>query len=135
MLVMMSPYQKSTSATGNGTASRGMQRLQFELALDLSIPGDRSVLETLTHAAETAGADLVFVLPTSNGRGTTAVIRLTDEGSDSFLQVRTADGGFAVSDEAQMDRTLLQLARASVDVLQRMSSDSAIREPLAATAA
>ena len=62
----------------------------------------------------------------------TAVIRLVDDGVDHFLQVGTADAGFAVSDEAAMDQTLLGLARASVDVLQRMSADRSIREFLAA---
>ena len=54
------------------------------------------------------------------------------EGSDCFLQVKTADNGFAVLDEAEMDQALLRLARASVDVFQRLSADSVIREQLVA---
>ena len=118
----------------NNIANRGLRRLQFELALDLSIPGGRPVREVLARAAETACVDLLLVLPMPNGQGVTAVVRLTEEGSDVFLQVKTVDGGFAVIDEAEMDRALLGLARASVDVLQRMSADRAIREPLAAAA-
>jgi hypothetical protein len=134
MPAMMEPKENLVRAAANGGNGPGMQRLQFELALDLSVPGVRPVKETLAHAAETAGVDLLFVLPTANGKGTTAVVRMVEEGSDAFLQVRTADDGFAVSDEKQMDKALLQLARTSLDVLRRMSADSAIREPLAAPA-
>jgi hypothetical protein len=111
---------------------RSLQRLQFELALDMSASDARPPHETLAHAAQAAGADLLFVLPAPRGNGMTAVIRLVDDGVDHFLQVGTADAGFAVSDEAAMDQTLLGLARASVDVLQRMSADRSIREFLAA---
>ena len=111
---------------------RGLQRLQFELALDLSIPGGRPVQETLARAAETAGADLLFVLPVPRGEGMMAVVRLAEEGGDCFLQVRTADGGFAITEETDIDKTLLGLARASLEVLQRMLADRGIREQLAA---
>jgi hypothetical protein len=114
---------------------RGLQRLHFELALEMSAVDERPPKETLAHAAQSAGADLLFVLPAPRGNGVTAVIRLVDEGTDYFLQVGSVDSGFAVSDEAAMDQTLLGLARASVDVLQRMSADRSIREPLAAAGA
>jgi hypothetical protein len=86
----------------------------------------------LASAAETAGVDLLFVLPAASAHEMTGVVRVSDEGNDSFLQVKTADGGFAVLDEAEMEGTVLRLARASVEVFQRMSADKAIREPLAA---
>jgi hypothetical protein len=111
---------------------RGLQRLQFELALDMSSTDGRPPKETLAHAAQSAGADLLFVLPARRGKGVTAVIRLVDEGVDHFLEVGSVESGFAISDEAAMDQTLLGLARASVDVLQRMSADRSIREFLAA---
>jgi hypothetical protein len=111
---------------------RGLQRLQFELALDMSATDGRPPKETLAHAAQSAGADLLFVLPAPRGKGMTAVIRLVDEGVDHFLQVGSGESGFAIFDEADMDRTLLGLARASVDVFQRMSADRSIREFLAA---
>jgi hypothetical protein len=138
MGAMMNPTEKPAAAPQNGVASqngvtgRGLRRLQFELALDLSLPGGRPVQETLASAAETAGVDLLFVLPAANGHAMTGVVRVSEEGTDSFLQVKPADGGFVVADEAEMDKAVLGLARTSLDVLQRMSADSAIREPLAA---
>jgi hypothetical protein len=128
---MMNPAD-NTNGTGIHADGRGLQRLQFELALDMSATDGRPPRETLAHAAQSAGADLLFVLPAPRGNGMTAVIRLVDEGVDHFLQVGSAESGFAISDEAAMDQTLLGLARASVDVLQRMSADRGIREPLAA---
>ena len=118
-----------------GAVNRGLRRLQFELALDLSIPGGRPIRDVVARAADTAGADLLLVLPIPSGLGVTAVVRLAEEGKDTFLQVKTVDGGFAVIDEEDVDQTLLDLARASVEVLQRISADRAIREPLAAAAA
>ena len=125
----------TASISNSATVSvdgRSLQRLQFELALDMSATDGRPPKETLAHAAQSAGADLLFVLPAPRGKGMTAVIRLVDEGVDHFLQVGSGESGFAIFDETDMDRTLLGLARASVDVLQRMSSDRSIREYLAA---
>jgi hypothetical protein len=127
----MNPSEKPNGPVVLSDA-RGLQRLHFELALEMSAVDERPPRETLAHAAQSAGADLLFVLPAPRGDGLTAVIRLVDEGVDHFLQVGSAESGFAVSDEAAMDQTLLGLARASVDVLQRMSADRSIREPLAA---
>ncbi len=130
MRAMMDSHEKPAREAATGVSGRGLQRLQFELALHLSVVG-RPVAEALARAAETAGADLVFVLPAPNGEGMMGVVRLNDEGSDFFLQVGTEKAGFPVSEEAEMDKTLLGLARASVDVLQRMSADRNIRGPLA----
>jgi hypothetical protein len=110
---------------------RSMQRLQFELALDLGSLG-RKPAETIREASASVGADLLFVLPAPSGKGLTAVVRLLEEGRHSFLQVTNIGDGFRTADEAQMDAALLALARASVDVFQRLSDDRAIREPLAA---
>jgi hypothetical protein len=129
---MGSMMASDSNGPGIPAGVRSLQRLQFELALDMSASDARPPKETLAHAAQSAGADLLFVLPAPRGNGMTAVIRLVDDGVDHFLQVGTADAGFAVSDEAAMDQTLLGLARASVDVLQRMSADRSIREFLAA---
>lgn len=130
---MINSSEKLSPASQNGVTARGLRRLQFELALDLSLPGGRPVEETLASAAETAGVDLLFVLPAANGHEMTGVVRVSEEGNNSFLQVKTAAEGFAVLDEAEMDKAVLGLARTSLDVLQRMSADKAIREPLAAT--
>ena len=128
----MNSQNRTPGLSAIQTADRGLQRLQFELALDMSATDGRPPAETLTHAAETAGAELVFVLPMPSRDGFTAVVRLADEGRDYFLQVGTADGGFAVADEAEMDKILLGLARASVDVLRRMSEDREVAGSLAA---
>lgn len=111
---------------------RSMQRLQFELALDLAGAGDRPLAEVLKQAAETVGADLLFVLPATDGRGETAVVHMEHLAGDSFLQVEPRDTGFAVSDETQMDSILLSFARASVDLLGQLGADAAVRETFAA---
>jgi hypothetical protein len=85
----------------------------------------------LKSAADTAGADLLLVLPTPEGR-ISAVLRFKEDEGESFLQVATTDSGFEVREETDMNEPLLGLARASADVLERMSRDRAIREPLAA---
>lgn len=113
-------------------ADRGLQRLQFELALDMSAADGCPPAATLAHAAETAGAEIIFMLPKPDGDGFTAMVRLVDEGHGYFLRVATADTGFAVADEAEMDQTLLALARASVDVMTRMSEDREVARSLAA---
>lgn len=127
----MNPSEKPNGTALHGDG-HGLQRLQFELALDMSATDGRPPTETLAHAAQSAGVELLFVLPSPNGKDVTAIVRLVDEGIDYFLQVGSTPAGFAVEDEADMDKTLLGLARASVDVLQRMSSDHNIREQLAA---
>jgi hypothetical protein len=107
-----------------------MRRLQFELALDMGV-GHRPLVDSLKEAAATAGADLLFVLPAPSGAGITAVVRLKEDGKNSFLQITSSGDGFAIREEAGMDAALLGLARASVDVFERMSADAAIRTPLA----
>ena len=57
-----------------------------------------------------------------------------DNGSAQFLQVRTSDGGFVVSAEAEIDADLLGFARASIDVLERLRDDRSVLAPLAAAA-
>jgi len=112
--------------------ANSLQRLQFELALDMSAADNRPPVETLKHAADTAGAEIVFILPAPRGKGITAMVRLIDEDRDTFLQVRSAEFGFAVTDEAETDQLLLGLARASVDVMRRLSGDGSFQESLAA---
>lgn len=119
----------SPSAEMNG---RSMQRLQLELALDLGAAG-RPPAEVVREAALSAGADLLFVLPAASGNGVTAVLRLREDGRHAFLQVASSGDRFETAEEAKIDANLLRLARASVDVFERLSRDSAIRAPLAAT--
>ncbi len=107
-----------------------MQRLQFELALDMGV-GHRPLADSLKEAAAAAGVDLLFVLPAPSGEGITAVVRLKEEGKSSFLQIASSGDGFAIQEEAGIDAAVLGLARASVDVFERMFADTAIRTPLA----
>ena len=108
----------------------GMQRLQFELALDMGA-GHSPLADSVKEAAASVGADLLFVLPAASGAGIVAVVRLKEDGKSSFLQVASSGDGFSVLEEPQIEATLLGLARASVDVFERMSADAAIRRPLA----
>jgi hypothetical protein len=126
MAAMTNPHKPAFSAESEPVA-RSLQRLQFELALDLSIPSG-PVEQIVSQAAESAGVELLFALPGVQGKGATAIVRLSEDGQDSFLQVRTADGGFIVYDEDEMDQILLRLARASVDVLRRLAADMATLE-------
>jgi hypothetical protein len=107
-----------------------MRRLQFELALDLG-GGGRPLADSLKDAAASVGADVLFVLPGSSGAAATGVVRLKHEGRNHFLQVVASGTGVSVLEEPQMDQAVLGLARASVDLFERMSADAAIREPLA----
>lgn len=126
------PGHFSAGPAAEEVNGRSMQRLQFELALDLGSLG-RLPAETVREAAASVGADLLFMLPVPSGKGVTAVVRLLEDGRHSFLQITNTGDGFRTADETQMDAALLALARASVDVFQRLSTDSTIREPLAAT--
>jgi hypothetical protein len=111
---------------------RSLKRLEFEMALELADTGDRPHPELIRQAAATAGADLLFVLPAPDGSGVTSVVRLAENGGDRLLQIRTADDGFAICEEAEMDAETLSFARASIDVLERLKADGQILEPLAA---
>jgi hypothetical protein len=107
-------------------------RLDLELALDAASAGRRLTAEALREAAGSAGADVVFALPGSDGTGVVAVLRLHDEGRAVLLRVASTVRGYSIADETEMEPHLLDLARASIDVLERMGGDRAIREPLAA---
>lgn len=111
-----------------------LPRMQLELALELADSGDSPLADKIAQAAENAGADLLFMLPTPDGNGMSAVVRVDDEGDDRFLQIRTAEAGMVVCEDEEMDPYLLRLARASVDVLRRIGDDDTIRAPLAAAA-
>jgi hypothetical protein len=131
MDVMKTHANGADQATADADG-RKLRRLQFELALELGDTGALPLAETLRQAADDAGGDLLFVLPAPDGDGMAAVVRLSDDGKDCFLGIRTADVGFAISDEAEIDADLLGFARASVDVLERLKADRTVLEPLAA---
>ncbi len=69
--------------------NQSLLRLQLEMALESRNGAERPVAETIAEAAEAAGADLIFVLPRPDGSGSTAVVRVTEEGLESFLEVGT----------------------------------------------
>jgi hypothetical protein len=98
----------------------------------MSAADSRPPTETLNYAAQSAGAEVVFVLPTAGASGVNAVVRLVDDERDCFLQVRSTDTGLAVIDESEMEPTLIGLARALVDVMRRLATDGGFRESRAA---
>ena len=114
-----------------------LARLEFEMALEIGEVGDRSWTEIVRQAAQVAGGDLLFVLPTIDSDGGTAenaMVRLVEANGDRFLQVRPAESGFKLREEAEIDPDLLGFARTSIDVLERLKADQRVLEPLTATA-
>lgn len=107
--------------------------MQAELAQHLRSAGDVPLNERFTLAAEAAGANLLFVLPAPDGAGLRALVHRSEAGEDHFIQIRTADTGFEIDPEPQIDTGLLDLARASVDVFRRILADDRIRRPLMAS--
>jgi hypothetical protein len=129
---MMNSHRKPDGFIASSATAQSLQRLQLEMAIEARNTGARSLPELLADAAEAAGADLLFVLPATDGKGESAVVRLSEDGIDSFLQVTVTGSTFAVSEQTEMDQILLRLARASVDVLGRLADHGSISEPFAA---
>jgi hypothetical protein len=102
------------------SAARKLMRLHFELALERGVTGQRSLQDTLVSALATAGCDVAAELPTRDATGVLTVVRLREEGRDGFLQIRTAESGFDIVDEIDIEPALLSFARASIDVLERL---------------
>jgi hypothetical protein len=129
MDVMSKSHAERAGAAG---PERGkLKRLQFELLLELSDTARHPLADIVRRAAESAGGDLLFVLPAPDG-SQTAIVRLNEDGEDCFVQVRPAEVGFAIAQDGEIDPNLLGFARASVDVLQRLKADRKVLEPLAA---
>jgi deferrochelatase/peroxidase EfeB len=97
-----------------------LARLEFEMALEIAESDSASPTEALRKAAQSAGGDLVIVLPAPSGEGVTAVVRLREGGHSLFVQVRSAEKGFAVSGESEMDPDMLGFARTSIDLLEQI---------------
>ena len=138
MDVMMGARAKAAEG-GEAKAgdSQALKRLEFEMALEIGDTVNRSLTEIVRQAAEAAGGDLLFVLPAlgPNGRPVEqALVRLVEDESSQFVQVRASDGGLVVSAEAEIDADLLGFARASIDVLERLREDRSVLAPLAAAA-
>ncbi len=113
---------------------KSLKRLELEIALEIGDTAGRPMAERLRDAVETAGADLLFVLPVPGGNGETAVLRFVENGGDRLLLIRTSEESYAISEEAGMDAEILSFARASIDVLERLRGDRRVLEPLTAAA-
>lgn len=111
-----------------------LKRLEFEMALEIGSAGGRPFPETLRRAADIAGGEVLFMLPAPDKNGATGLLRIVEDGRSRFVQVRSGDSGFAVSEEAEIDADLLGFARASIDVLERLRADRSIIAPLASAA-
>jgi hypothetical protein len=112
-------------------SSRSLKRLEFEMALDIG-GGAGTPSDAIRQAAETAGGDLLVVLPAPDGNGVTGIVRLSDGGDTLYVEARGDGSGFTVRDETQIAAPLLSLARASFDVLQRLNADTRVVAPLRA---
>jgi hypothetical protein len=114
--------------------STDLARLQLERALRLADAGESPLADKIAEAANAAGADLLFLLPAPDGEGMSAIVRFGGAGADHFLQIRTGEAGMTISKDEEIDPDLLRLARTSLDVLQRISTDPEVRAPLTAPA-
>jgi hypothetical protein len=131
---MTAPNVQPTAARLPKANGADLARLQLARALELADAGERPLADKIADAANAAGADLLFMLPSPDGAGMSAMVRFGGAGEDRFLQIRTAEAGMTISKDDEIDPDLLRLARTSVDVLQRISTDPNVREPLTAPA-
>jgi hypothetical protein len=87
------------------------------------------------QAAQATGGELIFVLPDAHEDGSVrnrAMVRLTEEEAERLIVVAELDEGYEVQEEPEIEGDLLQFARASIDVLERLRADEAIVAPLTA---
>lgn len=126
-----------------GTGSDGgfvLPRLEFEMALEVAGPDDENWAAIVRDAAESAGGDLLFILPcakdptTEDGSAPVApvdhaMVRLVEKGKSRLLLVRAGAAGFHLVEEDTIDAGLVRFARASIDVLERLGSDKRIVAP------
>ena len=123
------------AANNNGVV---LPRLEFEMALELVGPDEKDWTAIVRDAAETAGGDLLFVLPYAENDGASAdatpdehaMVRLVEDGESRLLLVRIDTAGFHLFEEAAIDAGLVRFARASIDVLERLGSDNRVVAPL-----
>jgi hypothetical protein len=120
-----------SNSKGTGAKSSGLKRLEFEMALELGLPGE-TLAEGVRRAAEATGGELVFVLPAPDGRAR-AVVRFVEDRRTVFVEVRPDENGVqhVVADE-DIDGAVLGFARASIDVMERLRADTKVVAPLAA---
>ena len=110
-----------------------MPRLEFAMALEVVTPNKSNWQAVVRDAAEAAGGDLLFVLPGARDAtdGEHAMVRLLEGGRNQLLLVRAGETGFQMVEEDAIEAGLARFARASIDVLERIGSDSRVVEPLA----
>jgi hypothetical protein len=127
---MMNPLAKF-AARMKKPAKDGLTlaRLEFELALGIGDP-DRPLAEVARQAAAGAGGDLLFVLPSTNGSGDTAMVRFAENGGSRFVQIRKDADGYVLSEDTEIETHLLGFARASLDVFQQLKADKRVLAPL-----
>ena len=106
---MEKPRADIVAPIGKESPVRKLVRLHFELALELGFASKRPLHETLWNALNTAGCDVILQLPTPDAEGVLTIVRLRENGQEGFLQVRMAECGFAIADEAEIDPDLPQL--------------------------
>ena len=131
---MVNLRKKKTNGGAAADDGQRLKRIEFEMALELGEAGGRPFAESLQKAADAAGGEVLFMLPTADGVGATGLLRLVDNGSSRFVQVRTGGDGFIISEEADIDANLLGFARASIDVLERLRADRSVLAPLSSAA-
>jgi hypothetical protein len=118
---------------GGGTLEddgRRLQRLEFEMALEIGEAGGRAFPEILQRAADIVGGEILFILPATARTGATGVLRVTEGGQRRFVQVRTGEAGFVISKDEEIEPHLLGFARATVHVLERLRADRSVLAPL-----
>jgi hypothetical protein len=133
-VVMSSQARQAGRSNSVADDLRRLRRVEFEMVLETGDAGGKPFAESLQKAAAVAGGEVLFVLPAAGGVGATGLLRLVEEGASCFVQVRAAEIGFIISEEAEIDADLLGFARASIDVLERLRADRRVIAPLVSTA-
>jgi hypothetical protein len=133
-IVMSSQAKKAGRSKSVADDLRRLKRVEFEMVLETGDAGGKPFAESLQKAAAVAGGEVLFTLPAAGGIGATGLLRLVEGGASRFVQVRAAETGFIISEEAEIDADLLGFARASVDVLERLRADRRVIAPLVSTA-
>ena len=132
-----------SAGTGKAANNNGvvLPRMELEMALEIARPGEKNWTKIVRDAAETAGGDLLFVLPyaetpdTKDGGSPTnpvehAMVRLVEDGESRLLLVHAGAAGLHLVEEDAIEAGLVRFARASIDVLERLGSDKRVVAPL-----
>ena len=131
---MVKSRVKTPAGNGAEDDGRRLKRLEFEMALEIGEAGGQPFPEILQKAADVAGGEVLFMLPAADGKGATGLLRLTEDGKSRLVQVKSSDTGLLISEEADIDASLLGFARASIDVLERLRADRSVIAPLLSAA-